>query len=158
MKNARAKIAAAATVVGLGGLAGVALSSNSGQGTPSAAKPMKPKVRTRVIRRTVHVTRHAKPKEGSGVSGSGSPGQSAITSAPPAPAPPPAVTSSSSAPAATPVASTAPVVTHTSGASAPSHHPTAPIHTSSSGGGSNTGGGEVEHEGGDGGHGRGHDD
>lgn len=156
MKNARAKIAAAATVVGLGGIAGVALSSNSGQATPSAAKPPKPKVRTQVIHRTIHVTRHAKPKEGSGVSGSGSPGQPAITSAAPAPAPPAAVTSSSSA-TATPVASTAPVVSHTSGASAPSH-PSAPIHTSSSGGGSNSGGGEVEHEGGDGGNGQRHDD
>ena len=60
MKNAKAKVATGATVVLLGGLAGLALS----QGSSAPSKPVadKPIVHTKVIRRTVHVTKHAKPK------------------------------------------------------------------------------------------------
>lgn len=60
MKNARAKVATGFTVVLLGGLTGVALS----QGGSAPSKPVadKPIVHTKVIRRTIHVTKHAKPK------------------------------------------------------------------------------------------------
>jgi hypothetical protein len=60
VKNAKAKVATGATVVLLGGLAGLALS----QGSSAPSKPVadKPIVHTNVIRRTVHVTKHAKPK------------------------------------------------------------------------------------------------
>jgi hypothetical protein len=60
VKNARAKVATGVTVVLLGGLTGVALS----QGGSAPSKPVadKPIVHTKVIRRTIHVTKHAKPK------------------------------------------------------------------------------------------------
>ena len=61
--NMRMRIAAGATVLGLGGLAGYALGSNDGQqaqaGAASADHP-KPKVHTEVIHRTKHV--RPKPK------------------------------------------------------------------------------------------------
>ncbi|MFP5388454.1 MAG: hypothetical protein ACLGG5_04055, partial [Thermoleophilia bacterium] len=49
----------AATILGLGGLAGIALNAGSHTSTPAAVKPL---VRTKVIRQTVHVTKHIKPK------------------------------------------------------------------------------------------------
>jgi hypothetical protein len=60
VKNVKAKVAAGATVITLGGLTGLALS----QGGHAPAKPVadKPVVHTKVIRRTIHVTKHAKPK------------------------------------------------------------------------------------------------
>ena len=64
MANVRMRIAAGATVLGLGGLAGYALGSNDGPpasaaGTP-AALHQKPKVHKQVVHRTVNV--HPKGK------------------------------------------------------------------------------------------------
>ncbi len=61
MKNAKAKVATGATVVLLAGLTGIALSQ--GGGAPSKQVADKPVVHTKVIRRTIHVTKHAKPKQ-----------------------------------------------------------------------------------------------
>jgi hypothetical protein len=52
-------MAAVATIVGLGGLTGLALSAGSQKSASIAAKPL---IRTKVIRRTIHVTKHVKPK------------------------------------------------------------------------------------------------
>lgn len=124
MKNAKAKIAAGATVVLLGGLGGLALSQ--GNQAPSAQVADKPVVHTQVIRRTVHVTKHAKPKH-------------------PAAAAP-----------LEPAAESAPVVSGSSGSSEPatittssSGSESAPVTTATSGGGSfesDDQGGEAEHE------------
>ena len=135
MKNAKAKVATGATVLLLGGLTGLALSQ--GSSAPSKAVADKPVVHTKVIRRTVHVTKHAKPKH------------------PPAAAPvEPAAAGASSGGAYVATGSSgstepAPVSTGSSGAEA------VPVTTSTSGGGggyeseaSGSGGGEVEHEGG----------
>lgn len=120
MKNVKAKVAAGATVVALGGLTGLALSQ--GGKAPVEAVADKPVVHTRVIRRTVHVTKHAKPKH------------------PPAAAPVepavefeagPVLTGSSGG------SEPAPVTTGSSGAGEES----APVTTATSGAGS-----EVEHE------------
>lgn len=129
MTRLKTRIAAAATVLGLGGIAGFALGQNQGQATqPPVAD--KPAVHTKVIRRTIHVTRHAKPKD---------PAPAAVGAAGAA------VESESAA---------APITTSTSGAaaSAAGESGAASITTSTSGG---AGGGSGESEGGDGG---GHDD
>lgn len=153
MRNIKTKIATGATVVFLGGLAGVALS----QGGKAPGKPVadnKPVVHTKVIRRTIHVTKHAKPKhpvaagpvepesapvvtgssggaEGAPVT-TGSSGGGGTESAP--------VTTGSSSTGSEP----APVTTGSSGTGGES----APVTTGSSGA-AGGGGGEVEH--GDGG-------
>ncbi|HET8955367.1 MAG TPA: hypothetical protein VFN18_06895 [Solirubrobacterales bacterium] len=144
MKNAKAKVATGATVVLLGGLTGLALSQ--GSSTPSKQVADKPIVHTKVIRRTVHVTKHAKPKH------------------PPAGAPvEPAAAGSASGGAYIATGSSgagesesAPVYTGSSGSGSGSE--TAPVSTGSSGGGSESapvatatsgaggGGGEVESE------------
>ncbi len=154
MKNAKAKVATGATVVLLGGLGGLALSQ--GSSAPSKQVADKPVIHTKVIRRTVHVTKHAKPKH------------------PPAAAPvEPTASGSTSGGAYVATGSsgaaasgTAPVTTGTSGRETGSE--SAPVTTGSSGGGSESapvttatsggggggevesedGGGEVEHEGG----------
>ena len=64
VKSMKTRIAAAATILGLGGLAGLALSA--GRQKPSQPVAAKPLVRTKVIRRTIHVTKHAKPKQPAG--------------------------------------------------------------------------------------------
>lgn len=131
MKNAKAKVATGATVVLLGGLTGLALS----QGGPASSKQVadKPVVHTKVIRRTVHVTKHARPKR------------------PPAAAPvEPAAASEAAAVVTGSSGGTgepAPLTTGSSGAGGES----APVTTGSSGGGGGgevDAGGEVEHEGG----------
>lgn len=137
MKNVKAKIASGATVIALGGLTGLALSQNGGSSSQQVAD--KPVVHTKVIRRTVHVTKHAKPKH------------------PPAAAPAEPAGASSAA-AAAPIVSgssgsaePAPVSTGSSGAEA------VPVTTASSGAGGgyeseevdDSGAGEVEHEGAD---------
>ena len=66
MKNLKTRIAAAATILGLGGLTGVALNAGAQKSPPVAEKPL---VRTKVIRRTVHVTKHANPKHPVGAGG-----------------------------------------------------------------------------------------
>lgn len=133
MKNAKAKVATGATVVLLGGLTGLALSG--GSSAPSKQVADQPVVHTKVIRRTVHVTKHAKPKH------------------PPVAAPvePSAGASASGAYVATGSSGaaegeSAAVYTGSSGSESES----APVTTGSSGGevASDDGGGESEHEGG----------
>lgn len=147
MKNLKTRVAAAATILGLGGLTGLALSAGGQKASSLASKPL---VRTKVIRRTIHVTKHVKPKHpavggAAGYAGATSTGAAAA----------PVVTGSSSttgaesAPVVTGSSSTgasesAPVVTGSSGTGGGS----APVVTSASGGGGAGGG---EHEGGDGG-------
>jgi hypothetical protein len=134
VKRIKTRIAAAATIIGLGGLAGVALSAgNHGASQPVAAKPL---VRTKVIRRTIHVTKHAKPKHpvvAAPPAGSSSPSGSA-----------PVTTGSSGAAAEEPVTTSTsgagaeePVTTATSGAGGET-----PITTATSGAGG--GGGEEQ--------------
>lgn len=129
MKNVKAKFAAAITVVALGGFTGLALSQ--GGEAPTKAVADKPAIRTKVIRRTIHVTKHAKPKRPAAASGS-------------------SVTTGSSGSGS---AESAPVTTSSSGSGSES----APVTTSSSG----SGGGEYEDESYDddyGGHGESGDD
>lgn len=130
MKNVKAKVAAGATVIALGGFTGLALS----QGGRAPAKPVadKPAIRTKVIRQTIHVTKHAKPKH-------------PPAAAPVEPQAVPVATSSSGSGEA------APVTTSSSGSGGEG----APVTTASSGSGGggefedDHGGGEIEHEGGD---------
>ncbi|HEX5988957.1 MAG TPA: hypothetical protein VFY75_01920 [Solirubrobacterales bacterium] len=122
MKNAKAKLAAAATVVALGGFTGLALSQ--GGEAPTKAVADKPAVRTKVVRRTIHVTKHAKPKH--------PPAAAPVEPQAAAAASGASVTTSSSGSAS---AETAPVTTSSSGSGE-----SAPVTTSSSG----SGGGEYE--------------
>ena len=128
MKNIKARAAAAATVLGLGGLAGVALSSQGrGGATTASDRP----VRTQVIRRTIHVTKHAKPRPAADVAAP------AAGAAPLATAAPSAIpVSSPSTAAATPE----PIAT------SPSPAPSTPVVTSPSGAGGAIGAGGEEHE------------
>jgi len=150
--NMRMTIAVGATVLGLGGLAGYALGSNSQPtesvaATPVAAK-VKPKVRKQVVHHTIHVRRKPKATE---VSGAGTPataGQSS-SAAPPSPAPAPAASAPAPAPApaAVPVSNTsapAPVSTGTSGSGGSGSSAS----SGDDGGGEYSGGGESESEGG----------
>ncbi|MBK5218563.1 MAG: hypothetical protein JJE35_02070 [Thermoleophilia bacterium] len=70
MSKLKTRIAAGITVIGLGGLAGLALGSGEQQSTGTAVAE-KPVVRTKVIRRTIHVTKHAKPKHPAATGGGG---------------------------------------------------------------------------------------
>jgi hypothetical protein len=122
----KARIAAAVTVVGLAGLTGWALSADRRQAAQTVAE--KPIVRTKVIRRTIHVTKHAKPKH-------------------PAVAAPPAAGASSSPEAVSTGSSGSayseePVSTATSGSGS-----TEPVSTATSGS-AGGGGSEAEFEGG----------
>jgi hypothetical protein len=141
-RRMKTRIAAAATVVALGGLTGLALSAGGQKANTLADKPL---VRTRVIHRTVHVTRHQKPKH---PAAGGRPGYASSTGGEGAPV----VTASSG----TSAGEAAPVTTATSGGGG---HETAPVTTATSGTGGETapvttaasgtggsGGGEVEHE------------
>lgn len=147
MSKLKTRIAAGITVIALGALAGLALGSGEQQSTATAVAE-KPVVRTKVIRRTIHVTKHAKPKHpaatGSGGgavaagSGSSAGGQGSAT------------TGSSSGGYGSSYSSSSessPITTSTSGASsAPSSYESgssegAPVTTSTSGGGSATAGG-----------------
>lgn len=158
MSKARIKVATGATVVLLGGLVGLALSE--GSRTQSKTVAEKPVVRTKVIRQTVHVTKHAKPKHhvgagggrggaagaatgsaGSATTGASSTGSSSSSEAG-------AVTTSSSGAAAAPEGSGyEPVVTSTSGSAGAAESTGEPVTTATSGSGS-AGGGEIESEGG----------
>ena len=69
MQNLKSRIAASATLVGLGGLAGVALSSGAPGGDAANSQAVKPDVRTKVIRRTTRMTRHVKPRYPTGSGG-----------------------------------------------------------------------------------------
>ena len=53
MKNLKTRLAAAATILGLGGLTGVALSTGNQKSAPVAVKPM---IRTKVIHRTIRIS------------------------------------------------------------------------------------------------------
>ena len=91
MNNVRMKIAAGATALGLGGLAGFALGSNPAPPTPSApisapaAAHLKPKVKRQVVHHTVRVRR--KP-HGTEVSSATTPSSSATPAAAAPPAEP----------------------------------------------------------------------
>jgi len=158
VKNIKTKVATGATVVFLGGLTGFALSQ--GGKAPSKTVADKPVVHTKVIRRTIHVTKHAKPKHppaaapvepgsaGSAAIVTGSSGGGEVA---------PVTTGSSgsgteSAPVTTGSSGTgsepaAPVTTGSSGTGSGS----GPVTTGSSGGGAGGGGGESEGGGGGGG-------
>ncbi len=114
MNNIRMQIAVGATILGLGGLAGYAVSSNGAQ-TPAtvsaAAAHPKPKVHTQVVHRTIRPDPKKSAKDAAGASpppSAAPPAPAPAASAPVAPAP---------APTATPVSapSSQPVSTHTSG-------------------------------------------
>jgi CTP:molybdopterin cytidylyltransferase MocA len=130
VKNTKAKVATGATVVLLAGLGGLAMSQ--GSKAPLNTVADKPLVRTKVIRRTIHVTKHAKPKH-------------PVAAAPVEPEETaPVVTGSSGS------SENAPVSTGSSGASEPASVTTnssgtgteaAPVDTGSCGGA-----GEAEHE------------
>ena len=72
--NVRMRIAAGATVLGLGGLAGYALATNDGQSAAAEAPAQdpKPKVRTEVVHRTIHVRAKDGSEAGAGGAASGS--------------------------------------------------------------------------------------
>ncbi len=159
----KTKIAAGATIIGLGGLAGVALSSGPGHKPAQAPVATKPEIRTKTIRRTIHVTRHVKPKHPIGAARPAAATGATYSAA--AGAPSTGASSTGSAPAAVPVSTSTsgsspapsvaptPVSTSTSGASAPSSQPSTPVTTATSGGGAAGGagggasGGEGESEG-----------
>ncbi len=124
MTNVRMKIAAGATILGLGGLAGYALGSNDATTDTVSSAPVaaqvKPKVRKQVVHHTVHVRRKPKATE---VGGAGTPASAdqIASAAPPSPAPAPAASAPAPAPAPAPAAvpvsnpAPAPVSTGTSG-------------------------------------------
>lgn len=154
MRNMKTKIATGATVVFLGGLAGVAL-SQGGKAPSKEVADVKPVVHTKVIRRTIHVTKHAKPKHPAAAAPVEPGGSPVVTGSSGGSESAPVTTSSSGAgagsegvPVITGSSSTgsepAPVTTGSSGTGSES----APVTTGSSGSGGG-GGGEVEH--GDGG-------
>jgi hypothetical protein len=59
MENAKVKGAVSVTLLALGGLAGVAVSSGAGGSGSEPAAALKPKIRTEVVRKTIHRTRTA---------------------------------------------------------------------------------------------------
>lgn len=154
MKSIKTRIAVGATVLGLGGLTGLALSASHQKGAqPVAAKPL---VRTKVITRTIRVTRHS----GTPPAGAGPGGRPGATSFGGGSAAAPPVATGSSSVGSAPSSAAAPVTTHSSGAAAGSPSSgSAPVVTHSSGahggGGSgspvvtHTSGGGGEHDGGD---------
>jgi hypothetical protein len=110
--NIRMKIAAGATILGLGGLAGFAMGSSPSadpQSIETTATQARPKVRTQVVRRTVHVRPKSKDtKPSASAAGAATAGPAAM---------PPASAPAAPSPAATPVSSSSPppVSTGTSG-------------------------------------------
>ncbi len=141
MTKTKMRIATAVTILGLAGLGGWALSADRRQAVQAVAE--KPIVRTRVIRRTIHVTKHAKPKH-------------PASAAPPATSP--TAGASTAAPAAVSTGSSGsgyaeePVTTATSGAGSAE-----PVTTATSGAGGGGGETEAEFEGGGDGEGGGDD-
>ena len=137
MANVRMRIAAGATVLGLGGLAGYALGSNDGPpasaSAQSAALHQKPKVHKQVVHRTVNVH----PKGKAAAMAGASPGGSSAS-----PAAAPATAYSAPAPAPAPAPAAAPA------ASTPVSNPTPPVSTHTSGGGGSSSGGSYEDDGG----------
>lgn len=156
MKNIRTRVAAATTIIGLGGLTGLALSAGSQKSAPVAAKPL---IRTKVIRRTIHVVKHVKPKHpvGAGAAGgavayAGAGRTGSLPSYAASSAPVTTHSSGASAAAAPTYGSAAPVVTHTSGShtvSGGGH--SSPVVTHTSGSHAGGGGHVVTHSSGSGG-------
>lgn len=70
MKSTRVKIATAASLLALGGLAGVAISSSTSNETEQVAA-VKPKVKTKVIRKTIRKTKKAPAATAAAGSGTG---------------------------------------------------------------------------------------
>ena len=117
MKNLKTRAAAAAAILGLGGLTGLALSAGNQKATTLAAKPL---VKTKVIHRTIRVTKHIKPKAPDGRMVRGGGAWSAQRPAAPAtrpPAPPPAPPRPARPAPAPPLPPYSPVTTASSGAS-----------------------------------------
>jgi hypothetical protein len=119
VNDIRTKIAAGATILGLGGLAGYAINSNGaappGPAGTQVATHTRPKVRTETIRRTIHVRPDPKPADPA--LANSAPSSAPPAASAPAPAPTPAV-------ASTPVSAPKSVSTHSSGggsASSSSH-------------------------------------
>jgi hypothetical protein len=154
--NTKVRIATGATVLGLAGLAGVALSANHQAADVASTKPA---VRTKVINRTIHVTKHARPPHPRGAgprpgvagagaaagSGAVSTGASSTGSTGSSYSP---VTTSTSGAASGGETGTAPVVTQTSGSAAAGGETGTPVTTATSGAGATGGGGGGESEGG----------
>lgn len=137
MKSIKTRIAAGATILGLGGLTGLALSASHQKASqPVAAKPL---VRTKVIRQTIHVVKHIKPKHpvggppvasaafGAAAGAAGGTGGGSVA------------TGSSSVGSAPTSSGSAPVVTHTSGGGGGGKG--GAVVTHASGGGEHEGGG-----------------
>lgn len=59
MENVKVKGAVSVTLLALGGLAGVAVTSNAGGSNSEPAAALEPKVRTEVIHKTIHRTKKA---------------------------------------------------------------------------------------------------
>jgi hypothetical protein len=59
MKSTRVKIATAVSLLALGGLAGVAITSSMGSGATQEVATLEPKVKTEVIRKTIRKTKKA---------------------------------------------------------------------------------------------------
>jgi hypothetical protein len=68
------KIAAGATVLGLGGLGGYALAANDGQpasaGAATAEEQANPRAQTEVVHRTIHVRARGRSEKAAGAAGS----------------------------------------------------------------------------------------
>lgn len=131
LSTLKMRLAAGATVIGLGGLAGVAINSAPGQKLAEPPVATKPEIRTKTIRRTIHVTRHVKPKPSTVAAAAGAAGAATYSAGDSTygGAPSTGASSTGTAPASVPVS------TSTSGsASAPSSAP-APVTTATSGGG-----------------------
>lgn len=94
MTDIRMKIAAGATILGLGGLAGFAMGSNpagESQAVDAAANQARPKAQTEVVRRTIHVNPRSDGPAGSATPSAGAIAASSAPSTAPAP-PAPAAT------------------------------------------------------------------
>jgi len=138
VKRVKTRIAAGVTILGLGGLTGLALSTNHQQASePVAAKPL---VRTKVIRRTIHVTKHTKPNDPAGSSPMAGRAGSGYSGDAGAPSVTTGASSIGSESTSSPSSGSAPVTTSSSGASSTPSEPTpAPVVTHSSGSSSHTG-------------------
>jgi hypothetical protein len=74
VSDTRTKVAASATLLAMGGLAGVALSAESPSSSSAKTPTTAPvEVRTQVVRRTVHVIRREKPKKATPVAKAAAP-------------------------------------------------------------------------------------
>jgi hypothetical protein len=139
MRPTPIQIAAGFALLGAGGVAGAALPVAAQRPTPVAAAPAPVEVRTQVLRRTVRVVRHERPKHLR-------PRRVTAPESPSAPAPAVAPPPVASAPATR--APARPLATRASATAA--HRPAAPLRTRSSatGGRGHESDDRHEHEGG----------